>query len=147
MNNTQKNVLIHASALVAGLALNKVIDNKLAQSENPGRVNRWYRKQLKKSRSPWYVGLSVLMSAAFIALEHEASNGWMQEAMEEEARPYAFSIPITCSCGTVEEVSSDVIAEHTDSLEAFKEQFLCSGCGAEDRIFAGLDDHLIRYAR
>jgi hypothetical protein len=66
MTNEMKQVLVKSVAtqtvgIAVGLYINKAIDNKLAKSEDPGCINRGYRKMLKFSRNPYVIAANVAL--------------------------------------------------------------------------------------
>jgi hypothetical protein len=64
MKNSTKIVAKNAAALAAGIVINRLIDRKLAKAENPGRFNKWYRRQLKR-----WLYITPVLAAPITALE------------------------------------------------------------------------------
>ena len=84
------------AGIVPAVAINKMIDRKLARAEKPGRLNTWYRGQLKWGRT-WGVAINLVWGALKIASDLESAAPKANDLQDN----------YTCPCGKEQCVEFD----------------------------------------
>ena len=70
--STQKYIAQNIVSSVVGLTINHAIDQKLAKSENPGKINRFMRWNFRLGRNPYYLA-AVAAVVVGVAIANEKS--------------------------------------------------------------------------